>query len=407
VLRVVFAGAAARGSTAAVVEAVGRAVAAAASSDARPDRAPAEVALLGVCCAVLVAAAWVVVRRALAGGRRPGRGLLNAALAARAAAAEPEDVATAAGAAEPEDVATAAGAAEPEDVATAAGAAEPEDVKSTGEPDEVKSTAGPDEVKSTAGPDDDVDGTDGAGSRVWRPRVRLLVPAAAAILLAGAVGTAVVLLGNDHGATSKGRVVAAPAGQAPGLAAGAGGPGVTSPASGKHPGHGSSHGAAPAASPGPGQSPGRGGAAAGGGSGSGSSGSSTPSTPPPNSAPPATLVLPSGPVTLVGAPVTPVSRLPSWSGDFTISAVNGPVSYTFAEPGAVATYYSVGIYNQSTAVTAMNGTVQPGQPLTLEVELAAILPEATAPPAYVTVTYTGQANPVTIEFTLTSSTTPP
>jgi hypothetical protein len=62
--------------------------AAAASSHAAPDRAPGEIALLGVFFAVLIAVAAVVIRRGPVRGSRPRRGLLDAVRAAGAAAAE-------------------------------------------------------------------------------------------------------------------------------------------------------------------------------------------------------------------------------------------------------------------------------------------------------------------------------
>jgi hypothetical protein len=380
------------------------AAAAAASSDAVADRVPGEVALLGVCGAVVVALAALMIRRARARRWRLVRGHLDAARAARAVAAEsdaPElDVAQPAtaqmnavrqgaaelGSAEADAVKQGAaelGAAEADAVRQGAaelGAAEADAVRQ-GAAELGTAELGAPELGApelgAAEPDTAAGNADGAGNPGWRVRAALLVPAVAVVVLAGVVA-ALVVVGSGHRTGTRGSTAAAAnplPGQTPGISL----PSAASPASGKHPGH-----AAAAASPG--QSPGQGSNAAPGGSGSGSSapGRTGPTTSAPTSPtvrvtatsppPPATpaLVVPS----TIEVFTTDDGEYPALQGDLTLTATGGPVNYTISVPVADEDYYSFSFYGGAT------GTVQPGQPVTFEV-LITIMQQGGPSPTFV------------------------
>lgn len=319
-------------------------------SHAGPDRAPGEVALLGVCGAALVAIAAVVIRRGRVRRWRPGRALGNAARASRGPS--------------------------PEKAAVRDG---PDD---SGVGDTRPDPAWLDDVRAGsaehAEPDAIVDGGESAGGSRWRPQAGVLVPAAVVVLLAGGIGMAVVMGGSGHGPASGGSA-AAGVDPVPGqLQSASASP--TSPRPGKHP----ANGAHAAASPGPGKSPGHGGAAAAAGSGSASSGSSgsshtpaSPATSPPANSPPSApaLVLPSQSIEL--QPTTSLD--PAYVGSFTITAEGGAVSYTITVPSAAG--------GTDVTITPSSGTLSDGQQATITVSMD-------LPASYVTVSPGG-----TVQFT--------
>jgi hypothetical protein len=294
---------------------------AAALSRAASDRAPVEIALLVVCVAVLIAVAALVIRWGRARYRRLGR--LLAAAAGQGAGTQ--DVT------QSED-----------DTVVQQQAGRLTDTKNGG-----KSPDG------TTGPD-----STGSGSR-GRPRTVVLVPAAAVIVVA-AVAAAVVLVGSGHGTASRGNVIAA-GGSVPGQPAGPAVPAATSPAPGKHPAKGAH------ASPGPGQSPKANGAAASGpGSGSAGSpgsGSANPAPSVPASAPadPAPSTSPAGTLSIAPTGLIPMGHVINevYLGSFTVTAVDGPVSYSIAElPSDVP--------DITLTASPSSGTLQAGQQATIE-----------------------------------------
>jgi hypothetical protein len=289
---------------------------AAAVSHAAPDRAPGEIALLGVGGAALVAVAAVAIRRGRVRRWRPGRALLNAVRASRRTSAEPDAA---------------------------------------------------------------VDGHDAAGGLRWRPQARVLVPAAAVILLASGIGMAVVMAGSGHGPASRGSAATAAspqAGQPPVTIAPAG----TSPAPGRHPAK-----AARAASPSPGHPSGRGAAAAGGaGSGSSPSRPAGPGAPGPNTRPGSTTSPPPQPT--LGLPgqaieLQPTTSLnPEYVGSFTITAEGGTVSYTIAAPAAAG--------GTNITITPSSGTLTAGQQATITVSMDLPASYVTVSPGAGTVQFT-------------------
>jgi hypothetical protein len=327
----------------------GRVVAmAAAVSPAAPDRAPGEVALLGVCGAALVAVAALLIRRGRVRRWRPGRALLDAVRGNRRTSVEK----------------TAVGDG-PDDSDVCATRPDPAWL------DDVRAGSAED-----ADPDAVVDADGSADGSRWRPQAGVLVPAAVVVLLAGGIGMAVVMGGSGHGRASGG---SAAAGVDPGpgqLQSANASP--SSPRPGKHP----ANGAHAAASPGPGKSPGHGGAAAA--TGSGSSGSSasphtptSPATSPPANSPPSapTLVLPAQSIEL--QPTTSLD--PAYVGSFTITAEGGAVSYTIAVPTAAG--------GTDVTITPSSGTLSEGQQATITVSMD-------LPASYVTVDPGG-----TVQFT--------
>jgi uncharacterized membrane protein YgcG len=218
----------------------GAAAAAAASSHSAPDRAPGEVALLGVCCAVLIAVAAAVVRRGRARRWLPGRALVDVVRASRRTGAE--------------------------EAAVGDG---PDDARVC---DTRPDLAQLDDLRAGCAEDAEpavvVDGDSASGFR-WHPQTGVLVPAAAVILLACGMSMAVVIVGSRHSPASHGSA-AAGLDPGPGQLQTASASATTSPQPGKHPANGTHA----AASSGPRKYPSNGTAAAASGSGSGSSGTS-------------------------------------------------------------------------------------------------------------------------------------
>jgi len=320
---------------------------AAAVSQAGPDRAPAEVALLGVGAAALIAVTAVVIRRGRVRRWRPGRALLNAVRAGRRTSAD-----------------------------KAAVGDRPDDGRFR---DTRPDLAQPDDVRAGAEPD----GDDAAGARRWRPQAGVLVPAAAVILLASGMGMAVVMGGSGHGPASRGSAAA-------GVDPGPGQPLVTvtpsggDPAPGKHPAK-----AARAATPASGHPSGRGAAAASGaGFGSSSSHPAGPGAPAPSTGPgtgsggttppPAqpALVLPAGPIEL--QPTTSLN--PEYVCSFTITAEGGTVSYTIAAPAAAG--------GTNITITPSSGTLTSGQQATITVSMDLPASYVTVSPGAGTVQFT-------------------
>lgn len=293
---------------------------AAGPAHAESDQVPGEIALLIVSAAVLVAVTALVIRSARARGWRPGR--LRTVLVDRKAGAEPAD------------------------------------------PDAV--VASQDLASSKKG----ADGPDGAGSRGWRPRAAALVSVAVVVGLAGLLSTAVYVLGNGDSTTSRPGIAAGSASPVPGQPASAT-PDGGSKAPGKHPAKAANAGSKPngkqpakAAGPGgsavPGQSPGSGGS----GGSSGSPTSPPPAAPPPTSAPPpapAAIVLPSQPVVL---DQINSANPPTFSGYFTLSAVNGSVGYSVTYSPA----------DEITFIDNTSGTVSPGQTVYISIEVTQLDP---------------------------------
>jgi hypothetical protein len=324
----------------------GRVVAiAAAVSHAAPDRAPGEVALLGVCGATLVAIAALVIRRGRVRRWRPGRPLLDVVRVSRRTSAEKAAVGDG-----------------------------PDDGRVGGvPPDRAQLDAARAGWAEDAEPAAALDGDDSAGGGRWRPQAGALVAAAAVILLACGLGLAVVMGGSGHRLASPGSA-AAGVDPGPGQQQTASASATTSPRPGKHP----ANGAHAAASPGPGKSPSHGGTAAASGPGSGSSSHppTRPATSPPASPPPApTLVLPAQPIEL--QPTTSLD--PAYVCSFTITAEGGTLSYTIAVPAAAG--------GTDVTITPSSGTLSGGQQATITVSMD-------LPASYVTVNPGG-----TVQFT--------
>lgn len=315
----------------------------AASSHGESGRLPAEVALLIVCAAVLIAVATPLIRRA--GSRRTER-----LPAEDARLADAEDAQEA--------------------------AAESQD--------------------DTVGPDQDSTGSDGnphnPGSAERGSAAHLrpatLVPAAA-VLVVACVAAALVLAGGGHSTARRGNPSAA-GGLAPGQPAYPGGPAGTSPAPGKHPpkgahaaaSRGPGHGGADGASPAPGRTASHGGTGSGslgsgssggsasgssgtGSAGSGSSGSGSSGSGSSGSgsapAPAASIVLPSGPVVL---DQIDSANPPVFDGDIELSAVNGSVSYTISYSPA----------NEITLISSTSGTISAGGSVFISIQVTQVDP---------------------------------
>jgi hypothetical protein len=316
----------------------------AAVAAAGSDRAPGEIALLVVCCALLMTATAVVLRSARVRGWRPGRTLLGLGRFGRAA---PDSA-----------------------VASHDGPdAEPDALVSGGPTD-----AEPHEADEAGGP------------RQW-PRARVLASVVAVLLLAVAVGTAVVLAGRAHNPASRPGVVAGPIGPVPAHMPLGGASDPDSKAPGRHPGDGG----AAAGRPGSAASAKSGRSSGSGSSGSGSSGSGPskpgptptssrlPSTPPPAPA----IVLPSGSVQL------DESGDDVYMGSFVLEAVNGAVRYTVSAPSGESGDYFIEVVDNS------SGTVTPSEPVTVVVSVTVF--SSSGSPPYVLVTPGG-----TVQFSLSS-----
>lgn len=313
------------------------AAAAAASPHSAPDRAPGEVALLGLCGAALIAVAAVVIRRGRARRWRRGPTLLDVVRASRRTSAQKT-----AGGDGPDD--DRIGDTRPDlpqlDDVWAGSAEDPE-------PDAVA--------------DDDAVG----GSR-WRPQAGVLVPAAAIILLVCGLGMAVVMGGSRHSTASRGSA-AAGVDPGPGQSQIASASATTSPQPGKHPANGTHA----AASPGPGKSPSNGAAAAGssgsgssgtsGAAGSGASGAGGRGTSGAGGGPPTPGTLdglPSSPVVCTGLSPT------AYSCNFTFRAEGGPVNYEVLEPASEEPDFVMTIANgggtlQADSTAAITVTITP------------------------------------------------
>jgi hypothetical protein len=293
------------------------AAAPAAVSHAAPDRAPAEVALLGVCFAVLIAVVAVVIRRSLVRRRFPRRVPLDAVRAVPATPAQPDAA----------DVAAAETAAEV--TAAGRGAAEPQAAPA---------------------------GENGPGS----PRLRAAVLASVGVLLAGGIA-AVVVLGSGQSRAGRGNS----ASPLPGQPAATNVPTAASSGPGKH------------RNPRAGQSPGHRSGAAASDSGSDSGSSSTPAptgpttsapTSPPHTTPPSSSagtlsIQPSGLIPLTGEGLST-----TYTGSFTITAVGGPVSgYTVTELSSETGDITFTIANAS------HGPMQAGQTETVTVGVPAVV----------------------------------
>jgi len=243
----------------------------AAVSHAVPDRAPAEVALLGVCGAVLIAVAAAVIRSGRVRGWRPSRAVPDTAQVRPVTPAEPE-------------------------------------------------------VLRDSGRDTD--------SSTRRVGAGLLASAVAAIVAAGGVATAVVVLGG-HATVGRGSAPIAAISPLPGQA-------PVMPASGSTaPRQHLAKGAHSAASSGPGTSGHGGTAASGSGSAHTPGGQTTsPSSPTTSPPPPGTLSLPSTARCL---------GLTTYICSFTVTAVGGAAGYSVSAPGG------------GVSITNASGTLGSGQ----------------------------------------------
>jgi hypothetical protein len=266
---------------------------AAAGSGPGSDRAPGEIALLGVGCAAFIALAAVMIRRARARGWRPGRVRLDAVRTDRAQEAEPDAV---------------------------------------------------------------EDGDDAAGSVRWRLQTGVLVPAAAVILLASGMGMAVVMAGSRHGPAGRSTAAAgaAPGPAQPQTASASAG---ASPRPGKNPGNGAHAAASPGADPSPSHdgaaASGAGSSAAAGSAGTapGPSAPSGPGPAAPVAAPPSPGTLAGLPSSFV--PCTASSDSTStYTCSFTFTAEGGPVSYTVSAPDDPLSDFGITIMNASGTLAA-------------------------------------------------------
>jgi hypothetical protein len=378
--------AAAPGSASAVNVAAGQAAPmAAVSSAAASDRAPAEIALLGVCCALLVGVAALVVRRMRVRGWRPRRApqqvrpsdgeaetvpLPSAAIREPEAELQPGTPVRGAEADPQQGTAARGTATDPRQETDGRGAADPQQ-----EPD-GRGAADPQQEPAVPGADR------GLGGPRSVPRARALLSAVAAIALAGGTAAAVLLV-HDSGPASRHSLAAAVSG-GPGYAQfpGQGGTSAGSPAPGKRSGHD------PAGAAGQRRGQSSGGADGRSGSHSGSSGSSSdssasaPATPTQGTnAPPAAGTLSVAPTE---APMSGAAGSVTFTGHFTITAAGGAVSYTVSEPAAEQSSWTTSIENAS-------GTLQAGEQVTVTVTITDIDgtsdPYVTVDPGGMTVTF--------------------
>jgi hypothetical protein len=316
------------------------AVTTAASSPAGSDRAPAEVALLGVCCAVLVGVVAALVRRGRVRHWRPGRKLRDA----------------------------------------------------------IQTDHPPESAADT--PDAPVDGAREASRPQLLLRPTLVVLAAAVVLLGGTVSAAVILTRGSHRSTDRGNAAAA-ASPVPGLTAATSAPAASSPPPGKHPAKSARGAVSPGPGQSPGQAGAAATAGSGSPASSGSAGSSGSSGSPGPSSPAPTLALSTRNVALALQADSP-SGIVVWNyaGSFDVSAVSGPVTFTISEPAGEKNYFEVWdanvTYKDLSTGQTLTDTAQPGDPVTVSVWLPAT--SGFAPPYDITVNPGG----ATVTFTLSS-----
>jgi hypothetical protein len=298
----------------------------AASSHSAPDRAPGEIALLGVCCAALIAAAAVVIRRSRVLRRGPGRPAQH--FAPRVGEAEVESAGVVSG---PDH-------AEPDLVAES--------------PDADTAAAGAHRLQGGGSP----------------PRVAARAWAAAAIVLAVGIATAVLMVhgkgASDNGAAGSRNVVAA-----------------INPAAAQEPTTGTPAASNPASSTAASPPSSRSARSSGAPSHAPTSPATTaPSTPAP--AQPAAGTL-SGPTSVE---MTAIEEGVTYTAAITVTAENGEVKFSVSEPASEDPDYSM-------SFTSGSGTLQSGDEQTVRVTVT-VLDEVSDP--YVTMSPGGAA--VTLLF---------
>jgi uncharacterized membrane protein YgcG len=288
-----------------------------APSQAESDQAPAEIALLGVCFAVLLALVAMVIRRGRARRWRPSQAVLKVVRAGRRTVAEPM-------------------------------------------------------------PDDMRDGQNGMDGVRWRPAAGALITAAIVLVLVGSLTTAVYLLGGGPHTASRGSVAAAPT-PVPGQTAAPVAPAAGSPTPAKHPARGaaSPRPGLPSSQRGGATSSG---SASGSSTGQSSSGPNSPghSSSGPSSPPPApALGLPSGVIqtepnnfgeyageftlTATGGPVSYTISEPTSNEDYYVATIEpNSGTVTPGQPVTVLVYISVTSALEFITGPALVITVNPG-----------------------------------------------